>query len=675
MNTIEIARKLLAVGENTEAVKAYKLALNEYSGQNAVAELECALPILQFGGGSDYKIAFGALVNLVNREFAQADILAVMDEAFYQPNVKTLQKRYEKNCRLLAKYPYIFRQDFPAFADLPLKFYPYDDNQFVPFSLAERRFGDFYEPRWQVISRNFFKDLENPILAAEVFSQYELEYLVDNVRKSEYVARENHIYLHYADWPVFCAYLQCLDLRPLLKEKKIVFLFGEEIEQYPIDFRRRFGIDYSQYPLKPVGIREINRLIWHTQLSAHNGGDFFNEIFDAHPNLLAMPSVMFDSMTETVAEYKAVFAQTNQLSELHQRIKWPDKRLITELYHMRGRTDKDFMVAMYLSEQAETSPFLDKSARIAPAIFFQPHFYNIFYAMEVSAKGRTVLCSEQYEQVRQSPLFRGFKYIKTFTPMRRQTTSHGASVKFKCRNFDKKTQVKLDDVVLNRVLNRSFMIDWQDRLFKDCRLVRFEDGKLNPRATFTALAAFLDLPYTESMTYCSLQGERDPESLEGNDIGFSPAAIYRTYDEYTNDTERAFIEYFMRDAYEYYGYDFQYYDGQPVDGARIEEWLSHFDVIDGLLSRNLRNIIENIEGTDMEVNLGDGAEKIKIDKNDKQSVAELLKQSLANVKNNRRYTTGILMSGLRFVNKNGQPLHLMPRLELDPALLEQPLYH
>ena len=70
------------------------------------------------------------------------------------------------------------------------------------------------------------------------------------------------------------------------------------------------------------------------------------------------------------------------------------------------------------------------------------------------------------------------------------------------------------------------MVDWQDRLFQDSVLARFEDGKLNPKATFTALAAFLDLPYTKSMTYCSRNGERDPESLKGNDRGFDPAAIY-----------------------------------------------------------------------------------------------------------------------------------------------------
>ena len=41
----------------------------------------------------------------------------------------------------------------------------------------------------------------------------------------------------------------------------------------------------------------------------------------------------------------------------------------------------------------------------------------------------------------------------------------------------------------------------------------------------------------------------------------------------------------------------------------------------------------------------------------------------------RREIAGVLMRGLRFVNKNGAPLNFMPLLELDPALLEQPLYH
>ena len=112
-------------------------------------------------------------------------------------------------------------------------------------------------------------------------------------------------------------------------------------------------------------------------------------------------------------------------------------------------------------------------------------------------KNRAVLHAGNYEQVKHSPVFQGFKYIKTFTPMRRFTTSHGATVAFMYasslasqENAEEKKSV-VSDAVSERVFNRSFMVDPQDRLYHDSVLVRFEDGKLNPKAVFTALAAIL----------------------------------------------------------------------------------------------------------------------------------------------------------------------------------------
>ncbi len=72
-------------------------------------------------------------------------------------------------------------------------------------------------------------------------------------------------------------------------------------------------------------------------------------------------------------------------------------------------------------------------------------------------------------------------------------------------------------------------------------------------------------PYTQSMTYCSPTASGGTESLAGNARGFDPATVYRTYDEFANDDERAFLEYFLRDVYETYGYDFHYYKGAPID--------------------------------------------------------------------------------------------------------------
>jgi len=659
-----MARKLAGYGETAGACKGYETAVMQ-GGLPPAEELEAAVYILQFGG--DYKTAYNSFLKLYGQGLFQETILPILDGAFYQPNEKDLKKCYEKNCKLLKKYPYFFRKDFLPFEDLPIQFYPYDSHIYVPFVPASREFGDPIDFEEPVIRHYFFHDLENPILAEDIFSQYELEYLNDNVRKSEYVAKENHIYLHYTDWAVFCAHLACWNLRSLLADEKFVFLIGDEIAQYPIDFKKRFGIDYSRYPVKPVGIREVHRLVWHTQLSAHNGGDFFNEIFDAHPNLLMKPSLLMDETEETVRETEQNLSEARSESDAaYICSQWENPRRGIELFRMKGRTAKDVFVALFLKDNAVAAR-LDPQSRIAPALFFQPHFERMVYEAQTDAQGRAILLSEMYDAVRQSPLFQHFKYIKTFTPMRRATTSHGGTVRF-MQNMTQaswKTDdpTMFDDSVFIRIMNRSFMIDPQDRLCKDSVLVRFEDGKLNPRATFTALAAFLDLPYTESMTYCSSFGQMDPHP---ETKGFDSATVYRTYDEYVNDSERILIEYFLRDAYEYYGYGFQYYDGSPVDEARVKELIAGCTTINGYIRQSLLYVTR----IEVEGKIPDAPEARKAAETER-----IVDDMMADMDRERLRVAKILLGGLRFVNRRGQPLRMMPLLQLDPALLEQPLYH
>ena len=677
MTAIEIARQLAALGQSEGAIKAYGLVLHQ--AQSPEEELESALYILQNGG--DHRVSYSALIGLYRRGQFRDDCLSILTQAFYEPNVKLLKTRYENNRKLLEKYPYLFRKDFLDFEFLPLRFYPYDDNRFVPYHVREERFGEYIDFKRPVVSRNFFKDLDKPVFAVDVYSQYELEYLNDSVRQSEYIGRDNHIYLHYLDWPTFCAYLQCLNMRPLLDGKKFVFLIGDEVDQYPIDFQERFGIDYSIHPVKTVSIREVNRLIWHTQLSSHNGGDYFNEIFDIHPNLLMISSVIFKSIQDAMDEVRKVLDESGSTQEAVQRLPQWNPRIVEELYLLWDRTDKDIMVAFFLKYmedyERKHTPYLDKAARIAPVVFFQPHFYNLIYRVHLDNNGRSMLESDEYEAIRTSPLFRGFKYIKTFTPLRRMTVSYGATVRFITRQLNEDMEkaledrrgVVISDIISQRVLNRSFMIDWMDRLYADSVLVRFEDGKLNPKATFTALAAFLDLPYTQSMTYCSLNGEIDPEEMEGNVRGFDTATVFRTYDDVTSEAERIYVEYFLRDAYEYYGYDFHYYKGEPMDEVRLRELVENFTALDGLVHQGYMNMLRKnntVRVSGVEEN-GDAIME--------QIQSQLADQEVNRMRGNRIRNAQALLAGLKFVNKNGQPLHMMPRLELDPALLEQPLYH
>ena len=679
MTTIEIARRMAQLGERESALKAYALVAH---GDATPAELlEAAAYTLDNGG--DYKLSYTIFVQLYNAGCFRSEILPLMTKTFYEPNIRLLKGRYERNCKLLAKYPYLFRKDFPAFEDLPVSFFPYDDHSgYVPFDLKTGEFRDFVNVKETVVSRNFFGDLEKPVLAEDVYSQYELEYLNDNVRLSENIGRENHIYLHYTDWEEFCAWLQVLTMKPLLADKKMVFLIGDELAQYPIDFKERFGVDYSKYPVKPISIREVNKLIWHTQLSAHNGGDFFNEIFDGHPNLLCMPSLMLRDVEKSVTNIRKARSGVRSMEELAARVpRVKDPQLLSDIYSIRDFSDKDALVTLFLG-QKEYLATLDPASRIAPALFFQPHFDNVVYTLSVDeGSGATVLDAPEREAVSNSLIFKEFKYIKTFTPLRRFTTSYCGTLRFMLNQVDKQEE-KTDseetgadpeqkkiipvvpDVISQRILNRSYLRDPDDRLYKDSIIVRFEDGKLNPKATFTKLAAFLDIPYDECMTYCSEKGERDPVGLNAPDaVGFALKSVFRTYDEYVNDNERKYIEFFLQDAYKLYGYDFQWYDGSDVDEAKVDEWVDGFTTLEGYIRTSWMKYADTLqfEGLPEEQEAALRA-----------SVAE---EHVKAERENRKRNGHILLRGTRFINKRGQPLSPTPMLRPDPDLLEREIYH
>lgn len=666
MKPIEIARRLVELERTEEALRAYTLAIHQREDNQPEDELEAALFLLRFGG--DYKVAYTSFVRLYNKGLFQDLILGVMMDSFYKPNEKLMKSRYEKNCKRLAKYKYCFKKDFLPFEQLPVRFFPYDESSYIPFYVAQNRFGDHVDLEDPVITRNFFADLEKPIFASDVYSQYELSYLRDNVRRSDWVARENHVYLHYSDFSVFCSYLQILKLRPLLEEEKLVFLMEEEKELYPIDFKARFGLDYSQCTPKPISIREVTRLLHSSQLSSHNGGDFFNEVFDYHPNLIFTTSMFLDGEGGILSSVDKIMELCASAKVESAGLQIDGIDMVDEFFTLKNLTKKDTLVAMLMSRQKERVDAM-RTERIAPVLYLQPHFSNIVFDMSIDEKGRTELHSDQLERLQKSDMIQGFKYIKTFSPLRRMTTSHAASLRYavlaKEEGKKEENQVIMD-VICQRVLGRSYLIDPRERLFRDSVAVRFEDGKLNPKATFTALAEFCDLPYTESMTYCSDNGKRDPQAFKGNDIGFSTAAVYRVYENYINNSEGYYIEYFMRDAYEAYGYDFHYYDGAPVDEAAVEKLVDHFDCCDGYLYESWKRFFLAKEWS---VN-GKAMSQEQLE----EKIELIMKKRMELFRENRLILGRNLLRGLYFISKDSQPLKMLPLLQPKEEFLENPLY-
>lgn len=670
MTAIEIARKFAELNYSDDACRAYALVLNDKTNSAPEELLEGAVYTLQFG--SDYKVSYDAFLDLYRQGHYREDILSLLTDAFYAPNEQELKKRYELNCRLLGKYPYCFRKDFLPFEELPIRFYPYDNKSYVPFHIKSGEFSGKVNFGHEVISRNFFKDLDKPILAEDVFSQYELHYLRDNVRKSEWVARENHIYLHYTDWATFCAHLQCLELRELLKEEKIVFLFEEEISRYPIDFKQEFGIDYSRNQVRPIGVREINRLIWHTQLSSHNGGDFFNEIFFGHPNLILLDSLMMttiDNMVDsTLQGIKDLKKGKNWggLSMTYQSVTVPmppDHPDFLQLTELKNITRKDALVAAFLIIAKGCGQPVDPACRIVPTLFLQPHFYNFVFNLELKDDGCAALYCNELERIIHSSLFNDFKYIKTFSPIRRITTSYAATLRFAdlIQIQEKRAQGKMDrptemyDILGQRVLSRTFMADPDERVFKDSVVVRFEDAKLAPKATFSALAEFLDLPYDKCMEQC-----RTPEKVVED--GFRTNSVYVTYEPFANREERVFLEYLLRDAYREYGYDFNYYDGSPMDTETLKGLIDSFDPANSFIMRLRSCYAQN------------GLSLYNMTQEEKDEYIAHCEERIKEHNKIRLLVAQIIGPLPTFVNKEGKKLQMMKLLSPDPSLMENEPY-
>ena len=120
----------------------------------------------------------------------------------------------------------------------------------------------------------------------------------------------------------------------------------------------------------------------------------------------------------------------------------------------------------------------------------------------------------------------------------------------------------------------------------------------------------------------------------------------------------------MQDVYKQYGYDFQYYHGEELTEEWLDETLSRCDC----LYRKIRETFpQAYEKKREEVSKEMNAEV-------KDEVETALEERLTQMRENRRRVVRALRKGLQFVNQNGRPLRYMKMLELDPELLEQPLY-
>lgn len=143
------------------------------------------------------------------------------------------------------------------------------------------------------------------------------------------------------------------------------------------------------------------------------------------------------------------------------------------------------------------------------------------------------------------------------------------------------------------------------------------------------------------------------------------------------------MEYFFRDVYEAYGYDFQYYNGEDVNQDWVKEKIHNFTRLNSCIAESWkkslkinRKVIKKIPDGNENTRFRILSLKEENEQDPSDAVFEQMAQEVVEKMNKDRYRFACcLLEGLNFINRRGQPLHMMKALKLDPALLEQPLYH
>ncbi|MFI3174363.1 MAG: hypothetical protein R3Y53_04060 [Bacillota bacterium] len=491
--------------------------------------------------------AMEEISSIYTKETHSDELIALLTEVFLTPNLPMFEEVYAENTEQLQQYPYVFNKNFKAFSDNKYVLFPISETIFYTLDTEKYLFQKL-EISSKKETKYFFENLKDALYVENEFNEYNLKFLVDNYRKSEDVAYDNHIYLHYTDMDQFSLLLYYCELAPLLVDSKLVFLIGaEEVKMYPIDFKEKFNIDYEAMEFQEIRPEEIKRIT--VQVPYGQGGrGFANQILDGHPNFICT--------TEMMCEYGLHFDSFKNVSdffEILDRFLDPELNLNYLEFYLNAKrvlpryemlntfanlddfkrfygymkelsikynisTKKDLLVIEHLA----LLKFLDSQLqeRIPPMLHLMVHNPN---HVEDYIK-----CVDIYDEF---PYYYGYAVVRDFigtfvSGLNRHKGDYGNKDEGHFYNLYHYFFEDLNFLRENQPLNALYSHKFESKIF-----IRFEDMKLNPKATLLAFAEFLNIPYTKELEICSFFGvEKDYPKFENEQRilgGFTVKSLYK----------------------------------------------------------------------------------------------------------------------------------------------------
>lgn len=541
-----------------------------------------------------YTEALEMLINLYNASNdvqEKANIEVILREASYDPNKAEMRKIFEKNVTLLLAYPYILGWVPLSFDELPISMFMVSDTDFYVYDHKKEQFICKYEtsrdPAFDTYLKNF--DSQRTFYNEQNFEK--IAYITRNIRKSENLGIENHVFLNYDSIDKIIPILLLHDMDEVLLDQKLVITIGTNHRIEPEDFSSVFGIEYSKNNAKELALDEIQRMIFGWKIANVSGTSFLADILDFHPNLLTIPDCFFndfypyyitylkDKMASQIIPYlqslpdnskeKAVFYQITHAPKTElpkdtyeelNRVK--TNQLLNELLHILPQnsvpTLRQWVTGIYLAFAKCHNR--DLNTRVIPAVFMYPHD-DMFYLAGVERKR-----VEFYLDMVQS-----YPDYKVIAIIRDPVTQAGSVIRFMTE-----THPMAKDENGNRCLDPFYCVAFGSFLPKDylfanelplrnhISVVRFEDLKLNPEATLESLTDFLDLPMCDTLyrtTWCGYT--RDAVATNGDIFqGFDPKPIYNQHSKYFSTFDKYRIEMLLSSLMKFYGYEPIYFEDE-----------------------------------------------------------------------------------------------------------------
>ena len=437
---------------------------------------------------------------------------------------------YNKNKKLLNDYPYIFGK-IPEFEHLQDKILNLDEE--IPY---------------------FFKDLSKPLLICNISHPLYIKFLFDNVRASEDVAMDNHIYLYYESKQNILEMLCQCDLKPLLKKKKFVFLFGEKNKRiYPIDFKKKYGIDYNTMKIKPLRANELKRIIMYHNYAC-SGQDFLFQISapneDILPFFVPKPYSYLPRLKNKICNIN--FDMDNFLKIKLCLNQFPSSPVALSFENLCSpKNIRIFLAALH------NHRFTNIRSRISPTIFLDPHYSRekIWHDIYKSFPYRSILGSVR------NPISRHVSFIK-------RHLKQGESFETDILNYHK------EYLFTNLYFSNSWTQNsvWGEEINK-FRCIKLESLKSNPIKGTKALCKYFQVPFDENMLHPEkFHYIESCESITGETVmGFEPTPK-RDNSKFLSDFDLQRLVCLFEPILKYYGYEYEKY--APVEEKDLRDFFS-----------------------------------------------------------------------------------------------------